>query len=478
MIRKLHVASESVVTVSTQSDQALKRSPLTLAVVAAAFGLPMLAQSANAGGFIEDSKATLSARNFWINVDNRDVDRAGVKEWGQGFVLRYQSGFTEGPVGFGLDAIGMWGFRLDGGGDVANGVNQMRLPGTNGVFPKDGNGPADNFGNVGVTGKMRISKSVFEYGTLMPKLPVIQGNDSRLLPQTFEGGQITVNDIDKVTLVGGRIEHTKTRASSDQVGLATAGRQNGADTNEFFYAGADYKVTKDLMLQYYYGNMQDFYKQHFLGLVHNWALPAGTLKTDLRYFRSTSDGMNETASGRAAGYVSNGYYGNGVTRGKVDNNAWSGLFTYSLKGHEISAGYQQLTGSSDFPFINTGDGSTSYLITNMQIGKFQHAGERTWLAKYGYDFANVGVPGLKASIAYVYGDNVDTRFGDQTQHETNVRLDYVIQSGPLKNLGFTWQGAQLRSDSGIKGVGRTGAGAIERNQDENRLIVSYTLPLL
>ena len=64
MIRKLHVASESVVTVSTQSDQALKRSPLTLAVVAAAFGLPMLAQSANAGGFIEDSKATLSARNF------------------------------------------------------------------------------------------------------------------------------------------------------------------------------------------------------------------------------------------------------------------------------------------------------------------------------------------------------------------------------------------------------------------------------
>jgi len=424
--------------------------------------------------FLKDSKATLNLRNFYINNDVRNQASPSIREWGQAFMLDYKSGLTEGPVGVGLDVLGLWGVRLDSGGNATK-KGRSRTPGS--VFPLSGGEAEDQFGSLGLTGKVKISKTEARLGTLQPRLPVVLPNDGRLLPQTYEGGQITSNEIDNLTLIGGQLEHTKLRASSDRESLSAAG-PNKPDTNKFYYGGADYRIGKNLLLQYYYGNLEDYYQQHFLGLTHNWAIGPGALKSDLRYFHSSSDGKNKTASGRAAGYVSNGYYGNGVTRGKVDNNAWSGLFTYSLKGHEISAGYQQLTGSSDFPFINTGDGSTSYLITNMQIGKFQHAGERSWLAKYGYDFANVGVPGLKASIAYVYGDNVDTRFGDQTQHETNVRLDYVIQSGPLKNLGFTWQGAQLRSDSGIKGVGRTGAGAIERNQDENRLIVNYSIPLM
>lgn len=56
------------------------------------------------------------------------------------------------------------------------------------------------------------------------------------------------------------------------------------------------------------GNLEDFYKQHFLGLIHNYALGGGNLKTDLRYFYSTSDGKNSSESGRAEGYRSNGYW--------------------------------------------------------------------------------------------------------------------------------------------------------------------------
>ena len=155
-----------------------------------------------------------------------------------------------------------------------------------------------------------------------------------------------------------------------------------------------------------------------------------------------------------------------MTKGEVDNDTWSALFTFSLGGHALSAGYQQVEGDSNFPFLNQGDGATAYLITDRQIGKFLSAGERTWLAEYAYDFSKVGVPGLKATVTYLSGDNIDSATGEQKEWERDFRLDYVLQEGALKGLGVSWRNATLR--------GNTSAA----DQDENRLIVSYTLPLL
>jgi hypothetical protein len=445
----------------------MKQSPLALAVFTGTLGAA-LCGSAQAD-FIKDSKASLGLRNFYINNDVRNEDKPSAKEWGQGFIFNYQSGFTEGPVGFGVDALGLAGVRLDSGGNTGK-AGRSRTPGT--LFPTSGGEAEDQFGSLGLTGKVKISKTVGLLGTLQPKLPVVVPNDGRLLPQTFDGGQITSNEFDNLTLIGGQLEHTKTRASTDQRSLAIGGADlaKGADTNKFYYGGLDYKLSKDLTAQYYYGNLQDFYKQHFLGLVHNQALPVGSLKTDLRYFYSTSDGKNASASGRTAGYTSNGYYGvdakgKAITKGEVDNRAWSALFTYSLGGHSLSAGYQQLSGDSAFPYLNQGDGSTAYLITDVQINKFLSAGERTWLTGYAYDFAKLGVPGLKASVLYLNGDSIDAAGSDKQEWERDLRLDYVLQGGPLKGLGFTWRNAALRGNA-------------QSDQDENRLIVSYTLPLL
>ncbi|MOA06293.1 Porin-like protein NicP precursor [compost metagenome] len=200
--------------------------------------------------------------------------------------------------------------------------------------------------------------------------------------------------------------------------------------------------------------------------MHNWALPVGALKSDLRYFDSSSDGKNASAAGRLDGYSSNGFWKTGdANRGEVDNQTWSALFTYTLGGHALSAGYQQVDGNSDFPFLNQGDGSSSYLITDVQINKFASAGERTWLAGYAYDFGKLGVPGLKASALYLSGDNIDAASGDNKEWERDLRLDYVLQDGALKGLGFTWRNASLRGNDST-------------DLDENRLIVSYTLPLL
>ncbi|MBB1518746.1 OprD family porin [Aquipseudomonas guryensis] len=441
----------------------MNKSSLALAVA-----LGAIAQQAGAAGFIEDSKATIGLRNFYINQDTRNEAANTQEEWGQGFQFNYISGFTEGTVGVGVDAIGLLGVKLDSGKGRHYNPDSSKYSGT--VFPTDENGRAeDQFSSLGLTGKVRLSKTEGRIGTLQPKLPVVTFNDGRLLPQTFEGGQITSNEIDNLTLIGGQLEHAKGRSSSSSEGLSIGGANNaktGQFSNKFYYAGGDYKISKDLLAQYYYGELNEFYQQHFLGLTHNLAIGPGALKSDLRYFNSSSDGKNGSVAGRADGYKSSGYWESGDSdKGEVDNNTWSALFTYTLGGHALSAGYQEVSGDSNFPYLNQGDGATAYLITDRQIGKFLSAGERTWLAEYGYDFSKVGVPGLKATVTYLSGDNIDSADGDKKEWERDFRLDYTLQDGALKGLGVSWRNASLRGNAAA-------------DQDENRLILSYSLPIL
>ena len=452
----------------------MNKSTLAIAV---AVGL--LAQQASAAGFIEDSKATLKLRNFYINNDNRDSaapkNSNYTAEWGQGFQLDFASGFTQGTVGFGVDAIGLLGVKLDS--STAKHGNPLGTSAGGSVFPSDGNHAVDDFSSLGLTAKAKVSQTELRIGTLQPKLPVIVTNDGRMLPQTFQGGQITSNEFKDLTFTGGKIEHAKGRNSSNNEGLSIAGANGSSNydtgkfVNKFYYGGADYKVNKDLLLQYYYGNLEDFYKQHFLGLTHNWAIGPGVLKSDLRYFHSTDDGKNGSDS---AFYSSGDYRGSISGKGKVDNNLYSGLFLYTVAGHTFGGGYQVSNGSSDFPWLNQGDGSSAYIITDMQIQKFARAGERTWQARYSYDFATVGVPGLTAGMVYLRGDNIDTVGANRqvtgtgrSEWERDITLAYVVQDGPLKNLGVMWKNAMWRNDI-----------PSQRDQDENRLIVSYSIPLL
>lgn len=460
----------------------MNKSTLALAVA-----VGVLAQQAGAAGFIEDSKATLGLRNFYINTDNRDGQpsatsntRSKNAEWGQGFDLRFISGYTQGTVQFGVDAIGLYGVRLDS--SRANHGNYTGTASGGTVFPSDGNEAVNDFASLGLTGKVKISQTELKIGTLQPNNPVIKYNDGRLLPQTFQGGQITSNEIKDLTLTAGQIEHAKGRNSSNNEGLSIAGANASSNydagkfSNKFYYGGADYKVTKDLTASYYYGELKDFYSQNFLGLVHNWSIGPGVLKSDLRYYRSRDNGSN----GDTAAYYTSGYYPDkvptAITKGKVDNNLYSYLALYSVEGHTFGGGYQYSNGDSDFPWLNQGDGSSASIITDMQIQKFARAGERTWQARYGYDFAKVGVPGLTAGIIYLRGNNINTasKVGSVTtvstggtEWERDLTVAYVIPEGPLKNLGVAWKNAMWRTDL-----------PATRSQDENRLIVSYSIPLL
>lgn len=429
-------------------------------VVTLALGAIALSSQAHAD-FLSDSKATLGMRNFYFNNDNRDGPAAPsrTEEWAQGFMLDFKSGYTDGAVGFGVDALGLMGITLDSG--------KGRHVGSNMIPSDSDNSAVDEWSRLGLTAKVKVSKTELRLGTLMPKLPILVANDGRLLPQTFDGGQITSSEFKDLTLTGGRIEHATGRGSSDRTGLAATGGTR--ESNAFDFAGGDWKITKDLTVQYYYANLDNYYTQQFFGLLHTLAISDNqSLKTDLRYFRTDSSGANSSGT---SGYRISGYTEG--ADGEIDNRTWSAALIYTAGAHALTAGYQSVSSGSNFTQLSQGNlpdkgagGASLYLYTDRLIQTFTRAGERTAFGQYAYDFAGVGVPGLKASVIYLSGDNIKTFTGDsQKEWERDIGLDYTIQSGGLKGVGFGWRNGKSNSEA-------------SRNQDQNRLIVSYSIPLL
>ena len=405
-----------------------------LALAVAAASLAPMAQAA----FIEDSSATLQTHNIYLNRDFREgTGQSKREEWTQGFILDVQSGFTEGTVGFGLDALGMLGVKLDSGGGRA---------GTDLLPVQDDGGTPDEFSRLGLTAKARISETELRYGSHIPETPVVKASDSRTLPQVFEGGMLISNEIKGLTLSGGRLDKVIDRASTNSEDLASNNKnrrfERSAQADHLDFAGVDYQFTDKVTGRYYFADLKDVYRQHFFGVLATQPLGAGALSADLRL--SLSD---DAGAARA---------------GKVDNQAWNGMLGYALDGHKVSLGYQQMRGDTGYAYVDGGD---PFLVNFVQINDFANADERSWQARYDYNFAAIGIPGLTFLTRYISGDNAEYAGGSNgSEWERDIELKYVVQTGPLKNVAVRYRNAMFRSD-------------FARDADENRLIVSYALPI-
>ena len=388
--------------------------------------------------FIADSKASVELRNFYFNRDFRNgpptAQRDSAAEWAQGAMFKFESGYTAGTLGLGIDALGMMGLKLDGG-DGSGGTGLLPAD----LGSKNGRGSQDEYSKLGLTAKAKVSETVLKVGSLAFRTPVVSSNDTRLLPATFEGAMLSSKDIDNLVLQGGKLDQIKFNSSSNYQDF-TASRIGGV-SDDFRFAGGTYNFTKALSTSVYYGNLENVYRQYFGGVVYEVPLAARqSLKFDLRYSKSTEDGNFRN----------------------LDNRAANGMVSYTLGSHVISGAYQRMSGDDPFPYIANTD---PFLVNFVQINDFGNTQEKSWQLRYDYNFAELGIPGLTFMSRYVNGDNALVA-GQNTgkEWERNTDIGYVIQSGSLKNLGMKIRNATVRSNFG-------------NDLDETRLIVSYTLPL-
>lgn len=410
-----------------------KLPALCTVVIAAAAPQWSCAEDMSEQPFFKDSKIQLLSRNFYFNRDYHQPNASQNyrEEWAQGFIGTFNSGFTAGTVGFGLDLIGMYGMKLDSSSDRIN----------TGLLPSSGNQQPgidhaqDDYSKGGGAVKVKLSKTVLKYGDQILTTPVFTNSDSRLLPETVRGFYLNSQEIDNLTVEAGHITSMtlKERTSHNSSALTKAD-----------FVGATYTFTPALSASLFGSHVEDYWNKTYLGAT--WTLPLDASQALTFDFR----GYDLKSSGQQRG-------------GELDNRAFSVKATYLFGAHTVAVANQQVHGKGAYSYGVDG-GDSNYLANYIQFGDFVREDERSWQARYDYNFASVGVPGLAFMVRYVRGDNITLASGvtDATEWERNVQLAYVVQSGPAKKLNFKIRQATYRNDFGTA-------------LDEVRLITEYPL---
>ncbi|HGA2318352.1 TPA: OprD family porin [Pseudomonas putida] len=404
---------------------------------------------ADSKGFLEDSHANVLLRNAYINRDKKH-GKNDQSEWGQAFIGKFSSGFTQGTVGVGVDAFGLYALRLDGG------------KGRNGGAGIDFFKPSDtaptnsphNLARGGAAIKFRVSNTVLKYGDMMPELPVLQYDDSRLLPESYTGTFITSKEIEGLELNAGHF--------TEQARKSAEGRDSG-HLKSIDVFGGSYKFTDNFTASAYTSNIEDVMKKHYLGMNYVFPIAADqSLTLDFNGYKSD---------------INSKYVQKAELTGD-ENTIWSLAATYAFGPHSVTLAHQRSTGSTGYNYGwyqdrgGVGDGGSTIYLANSYWSDFNAEDERSWQLAYGLDFGAFGVPGLTYKIAYVAGDNINTHgFGEGKECEIFNQLRYVVQDGPAKDLSVKLRGSWLRTNNAVQQNGYNDDG------NEVRVFVEYPISI-
>ena len=424
----------------------MKWSMIALAVSAGTTQFAMASSQDEAKGFIEDSTLTSKTRMLYMNRDYRNgagniaKEGGGFKngyreDWGLSELLNYESGFTQGTVGVGVDAFAMGTVRLDGGAGRQG----------NGLFATRGNGdPEDTQSKMGGAVKFRISDTVLKYGNQFVASPVFSTDDSRLLPEVATGTLITSKEIKGLELSAGRFTALSSQTGMGRDSINGPGEPGLTAAN---IAGATYQFTDNFVGGVAASDVDDYFKKQYINL--NYTLPIAesqALNFDFNGYRTSSQGKE--------------------LAGDVDNKIWSLAAAYSLGAHKFTLAYQRSTGDSGYYYGVDGGGSI-FLANSVQYSDFNAKDEQSWQGRYDLNMASYGVPGLSFMARYVRGTNISTNDGEGKEHEFDFETKYVLQEGPAKDLSFRLRSAIYRTTSNYG-----------NDVNDVRLIAEYPLNIL
>lgn len=394
-----------------------------------------------AEGFWDDAEGVVTARNYYFtrNFKGHERNQEKASAWAQSFILDFQSGYTRGTVGFGLDALGLTAFKLDAGKGAA----------PNGLLPSHNDGhPNKSFGRLALAAKMKVSETEFKIGEWRPVLPILRADDGRSLPQTFKGGQVTSNEFKNITLYTGQMHETSPMNSVSMDKMAYNSSKKIGKSNRFNFVGMEYSFNnKKSQVGIWADQLKDVYRQGLISFEHQEQIGDWHFNANTGYFFGKEDGSKRA--------------------GDLDNRTLFGLFSANYQHHTFYLGLQKLWGDSSWMRVTGTSGGT--LANDSFANSYDNPRERSWQLRYDYDFAGVDLDGLTFMIRYIKGSNIyikNTNNGKEWGRESE--LAYTFQQGYLKDLSIKWRFNALRK-SWDKSAGRF---------NEHRIIINYPFSIL
>ncbi|KPG91963.1 hypothetical protein AEQ67_28725 [Pseudomonas sp. RIT-PI-q] len=413
---------------------------LLLVLVAGTAGTARANEPAeNAEGFLDGSALSVLSRNFYLNSDYRSpspADKNYKQEWAQGFIGTFESGFTPGTMGVGLDAHAFLGLKLDGGKGHSG----------TGLLPVDADGRSeDNYSSGGGAVKVRASRTTLAFGEMLVETPVFDTADKRLQPEYATGFLLNSHEIDGMNLVAGHFTAFKNQDSS-------SGKDNffgyGANTEAggISFLGADLFTQSPVGGALYASELTDTWHQYYANL----HLKQSSVFLDANVYHTRDTGQ--------------------ALAGPIDNTASSLSGKYTLGAHAFTLAWQKINGDTPFDFVG---GDSIYLANSIKYADFNGAHERSWQARYDLDLATYGIPGLSFMTRYVTGSQIDgthapqggaynpfdettgefvPQQGDGGRHwERDIDLRYVVQSGSAKGLSLQLSHVSHRANTAQAG---------------------------
>uniref|UniRef100_UPI0030D7EA1F OprD family outer membrane porin n=2 Tax=Pseudomonas sp. RL_105y_Pfl2_101 TaxID=3088708 RepID=UPI0030D7EA1F len=423
----------------------------------------VLATQAEAQGFIDGSHLGLNLRHYYANQHTRRSTYLGIKKadgleptrlretWVQTAMLNYSSGYTHGPVGFGLDASLFSAVNLERGhGRVANGGDRVLVDSDGDALP--------TWSRLGVGDlRLRFSSTEIKAGRLLTDNPILRYKDNRALPSSFQGVGLFSNELDWLSLQAGSFERAIPRTGTGSEKLTTTFGNRAYSGSRISYLGGVAKTPDGLDVSLYASRFEDMWQQTYLGLTQlSGDRRQVALKTALNYYHTEDQGEQHL--------------------GYIDNDAFSLAFTASHLAHSLTLAWQQVFGDEYFDYVWE---STGNYMANSLYSDYNGPNEKSWQLRYDLDLASFGVPGLTTSLWHAKGWDIDgthysgdrngrntgynVRGLDNAKHDENgLMAAYVVQSGPLKNAVFRT----------IVYNHRATGGQIDGSYDEIRLVVN------
>jgi len=395
--------------------------------------------TALASGFLDDAKGEVLSRNFFLSNDYRSPSPSGKnykQEWAQGFIGTFSSGFTEGTVGFGLDAHAFYGLKLDGG----------RGHSGTGLLPVDSEGRSESdYSSAGGALKLKASRTTLAFGEMTVETPVFDTSDKRLQPEYATGFLLNSREIDNVNLVAGHFTAFKNQDSSSGQG-DFQGYDASTKAGGISFIGADLFSESPVGGALYASDLSETWHQYYANL--HFKQSGVLLDANVYHTRDTGQAL----------------------AGEIDNTAFSLSGKYAFGPHAVMLGWQRINGDTPFDFVG---GDSIYLANSIKYADFNGAHERSWQARYDLDLGAFGIPGLNFMTRYVSGSHIDgthapkggaynpfdpdsgqyqPQQGDGGKHwERDIDLRYIVQSGAAKDLSVQLSHVSHRANSAQAG---------------------------
>lgn len=418
----------------------MHRHHLWIAILAAT---ATLGTTASHAAFIDDSNVQLKFKNFYLDRQYKEAPAKNWGSWTQGVILDAKSGYHDlGAIQVGVDVLVQQAVRLNG-----------RDQNPDWILPHNGKEQADYFGKVGATLKAKVGQTELRVGEILPTTPIVYFDPSRQLLTTYDGVWLESKDIDKTKITLGYLDGINARYENQthefNIWPQPLDTEKSKQNDGLYVAGIDYQATPELGLSYFYGDVTNMYRQHYVGAAFNKTLDdQNKISTHVRYFDNSEAGD--------------------AVYGDIDNQALSLRAAWTHGNHTFDTGYQQMFGehgqqATFFPTLS-GWAPQPYL-SNWSIASFIRKDEKSWSLGYTYDFKDVGVPGLTATVRHYEGWNAKNNNGSKGQEdENNVIVNYVVPEGKLKGVGVQYMYIDVNYDN-ITGFS---------DLDEHRAAITYS----